>query len=94
MSSHYPSTTSPPTKSTLKAPKRTKAQNDRMWPMLPGRLPSGALAWSTTVSEDWKNIFTALWLKTKKLEQEACGIDGVVVLLGVCITSKMRKARA
>ncbi|EHX02928.1 protein ninB [Escherichia coli DEC11C] len=42
--------------------------------------------------EDWKDLFTALWLKTKKLEQRSVpGIDGGVVMLGVR-TSKMRKA--
>ncbi|EAU9044985.1 recombination protein NinB [Salmonella enterica subsp. enterica serovar Amsterdam] len=76
----------------VKAPKRTKAQNDRMWPMLHD--VSRQVLWhgQRLSPEDWKDIFTALWLKTKKLEQRSVpGIDGGVVLLGVR-TSKMRKA--
>ncbi|EBO4170820.1 TPA: recombination protein NinB [Salmonella enterica subsp. enterica serovar Waycross] len=75
----------------VKAPKRTKAQNDRMWPMLQD--VSRQVLWhgQRLSPEDWKDIFTALWLKTKKLEQRSVpGIDGGVVLLGVR-TSKMRK---
>lgn len=76
----------------VKEPKRTKAQNDRMWPMLQD--VSRQVLWhgQRLSPEDWKDIFTALWLKTKKLEQRSVpGIDGGVVLLGVR-TSKMRKA--
>ncbi|MBJ2625315.1 recombination protein NinB, partial [Salmonella enterica subsp. enterica serovar Agona] len=76
----------------VKAPKRTKAQNDRMWPMLQD--VSRQVLWhgQRLSQEDWKDIFTALWLKTKKMEQRSVpGIDGGVVLLGVR-TSKMRKA--
>lgn len=40
--------------------------------------------------EDWKDLFTALWLKTKNWSNEVRGIDGGVVMLGVR-TSKMRR---
>ncbi|EEV7515973.1 recombination protein NinB, partial [Escherichia coli] len=72
--------------------KRSKAQNDRMWPMLND--VSRQVLWhgQRLAPEDWKDLFTALWLKTKKLEQRSVpGIDGGVVMLGVR-TSKMRKA--
>ena len=43
--------------------------------------------------EDWKDLFTALWLKTKKMEQRSVpGIDGGVVMLGVR-TSKNAKGQ-
>lgn len=55
----------------VKEPKRTKAQNDRMWPMLQD--VSRQVLWhgQRLSPEDWKDIFTALWLKTKKLEQRS-----------------------
>lgn len=41
---------------------------------------------------DWKDIFTAFWLKMKdKKQRSAPGIEGGVVMFGVR-TSKMRKA--
>lgn len=76
----------------VKEPKRTKAQNDRMWPMLQD--VSRQVLWhgQRYDESDWKDIFTALWLKTKdKKQRSAPGIDGGVVLFGVR-TSKMRKA--
>ena len=71
----------------VKEPKRSKAQNDRMWPMLND--VSRQVLWhgQRLAPEDWKDLFTALWLKTKKLEQRSApGIGGGVR------TSKMRKA--
>ena len=76
----------------IKEPKRTKAQNDRLWPMLHD--VSQQVLWHGNRYDeaDWKDIFTALWLKTKKQNQRSApGIDGGVVMFGVC-TSKMRKA--
>lgn len=76
----------------VREPKRSKAQNDRMWPMLND--VSRQVLWhgQRLAPEDWKDLFTALWLKTKKMEQRSApGIDGGVVMLGVR-TSKMRKA--
>lgn len=76
----------------VKEPKRSKAQNDRMWPMLQD--VSRQVLWHDQRYDeaDWKDIFTALWLKTKdKKQRTAPGIDGGVILLGVR-TSKMRKA--
>lgn len=76
----------------VKEPKRSKAQNDRMWPMLQD--VSRQVLWhgQRYDESDWKDIFTALWLKTKRQEQRSApGIDGGVVLFGVR-TSKMRKA--
>ncbi|MCW2477730.1 recombination protein NinB [Candidatus Symbiopectobacterium sp. NZEC135] len=76
----------------VKEPKRSKAQNDRMWPMLQD--VSRQVLWHghRYDESDWKDIFTALWLKTKRQEQRSApGIDGGVVLFGVR-TSKMRKA--
>ncbi|WP_313707791.1 recombination protein NinB [Atlantibacter hermannii] len=76
----------------VKEPKRTKAQNDRMWPMLQD--VSRQVLWHGQRYDeaDWKDLFTALWLKTKRKEQRSApGIDGGVVMFGVR-TSKMRKA--
>ncbi|HDR2728523.1 TPA: recombination protein NinB [Enterobacter roggenkampii] len=76
----------------IKEPKRTKAQNDRLWPMLHD--VSQQVLWHGNRYDeaDWKDIFTALWLKTKKKNQRSApGIDGGVVMFGVR-TSKMRKA--
>ncbi len=55
----------------VKEPKRTKAQNDRMWPMLQDVSRQVLLHGQRLSPEDWKDIFTALWLKTKKLEQRS-----------------------
>ncbi|MDU6539134.1 recombination protein NinB [Mixta calida] len=87
-----PLSTESPHEIHIKQPKRSKKQNDRMWPMLHD--VSRQVQWHDQRLEpsDWKDLFTALWLKTKKLEQRSVpGIDGGVVLLGVR-TSKMRKA--
>lgn len=76
----------------VKEPKRTKAQNDRMWPMLQD--VSRQVLWhgQRYDESDWKDLFTALWLKMKNKEQRSApGIDGGVVMFGVR-TSKMRKA--
>ena len=76
----------------VKEPKRTKLQNDRMWPMLQD--VSRQVLWHGKRYDeaDWKDLFTALWLKTKRQEQRSApGIDGGVVMFGVR-TSKMRKA--
>ncbi len=76
----------------VKEPKRSKAQNDRMWPMLQD--VSRQVLWHGKRYDeaDWKDLFTALWLKTKNQEhRSAPGIDGGIVMFGVR-TSKMRKA--
>lgn len=67
----------------VKEPKRTKAQNDRMWPMLQD--VSRQVLWhgQRLSPEDWKDIFTALWLKTKKLEQRSVPVlTAVLFFLG------------
>ncbi|EPO1316606.1 recombination protein NinB, partial [Escherichia coli] len=72
--------------------KRSNPQNRLMWALLQD--VSRQVLWhgKRLAPEDWKDLFTALWLKTKKLEQRSVpGIDGGVVMLGVR-TSKMRKA--
>ena len=78
------------------ASRRSNNQNRKMWAMLSDiarqvQWPVNGVP--THISpEDWKDLFTALWLKTKKMEQRSApGIDGGVVMLGVR-TSKMRKA--
>lgn len=76
----------------VKEPKRSNPQNRLMWALLQD--VSRQVLWhgQRLAPEDWKDLFTALWLKTKKLEQRSVpGIGGGVVLLGVR-TSKMRKA--
>lgn len=55
----------------VKEPKRTKAQNDRMWPMLQDVSRQVLLHGQRLSPEDWKDIFTALWLKTKSWSKEA-----------------------
>ncbi|EAY6005692.1 recombination protein NinB [Salmonella enterica] len=77
---------------TIQERNRSLDQNRKLWACL-GDV-SRQVEWhgQRLSPEDWKDIFTALWLKTKNLEQRSVpGIDGGVVLLGVR-TSKMRKA--
>lgn len=56
----------------VREPKRSKEQNDRMWPMLND--VSRQVLWhgQRLAPEDWKDLFTALWLKTKKTGATKC----------------------
>lgn len=75
----------------VKEPKRSNPQNRLMWALLQD--VSRQVLWhgQRYDKSDWKDIFTALWLSEKKLEQRmAPAIRGGVVMLGVR-TSKMRK---
>nr|CAB39290.1 unnamed protein product [Escherichia phage 933W] len=71
-----------------KEPKRSKAQNDRMWPMLND--VSRQVLWhgQRLAPEDWKDLFTALWLKTKKLGNEVCLVSTVALSCLACVPAK------
>lgn len=70
--------------------KRTKSQNDRMWPLLHDL--SRQVEWygQKYTPDDWKDLITALVAKSKNEQQRtAPGIGGGVVMFG-SRTSKMR----
>lgn len=75
----------------LKEPKRSKAQNDRMWPMLND--VSRQVLWhgQRLAPEDWKDLFTALWLKTKKLEQRSVLVSTVALSCLACVPAKCER---
>ena len=70
--------------------KRTKSQNDRMWPLLHDL--SRQVEWygQKYTPDDWKDLITALVAKSENEQQRtAPGIGGGVVMFG-SRTSKMR----
>ncbi|EHX06002.1 protein ninB [Escherichia coli DEC11C] len=72
----------------VKEPKRSKAQNDRMWPMLND--VSRQVLWhgQRLAPEDWKDLFTALWLKTKNWSNEVCLVSTVALSCLACVPAK------
>lgn len=72
----------------VQEPKRTKAQNDRMWPMLQD--VSRQVLWhgQRLSPEDWKDIFTALWLKTKNWSKEAYQVLMAVLFFLGCVPAR------
>ena len=70
--------------------KRTKSQNDRMWPLLTDLANQVIWFGERYSKEDWKDLITALVAKSKNEQQRtAPGIGGGVVMFG-SRTSKMR----
>lgn len=73
-------------------PKRTPSQNRKMWPLLHDLALQVVWYGEKYDEDDWKDMITALVVKTKKQEQRtAPGIGGGVVMFGQR-TSKMRVA--
>lgn len=70
----------------LTPPRRTTAQNARLWAML--HTVARSIAWhgEWLEPEDWKDLFTGAWRKQRALP----GIDGGIVFLGAR-TSQMSK---
>lgn len=56
----------------IKEPKRSNPQNRLMWALLQD--VSRQVLWhgQRLAPEDWKDLFTALWLKTKKTGAKKC----------------------
>ena len=75
----------------VKEPKRSKAQNDRMWPMLND--VSRQVLWhgQRLAPEDWKDLFTALWLKTKNWSKEVCLVSTVALSCLACVPAKCER---
>lgn len=70
--------------------KRTKSQNDRMWPLLTDLANQVIWFGERYSKEDWKDLITALVAKSKNEQQRtAPAIGGGVVMFG-SRTSKMR----
>ncbi|MCG7368026.1 recombination protein NinB [Pantoea sp. ACRSH] len=85
-----PASLEKPVEVVIQERKRTKSQNDRMWPLLTD-LANQVLWYGERYSkEDWKDLITALVAKSKNEQQRtAPGIGGGVVMFG-SRTSKMR----
>lgn len=75
----------------VREPKRSKAQNDRMWPMLND--VSRQVLWhgQRLAPEDWKDLFTALWLKTKKWSKEVRLVSTVALLCLAFVPAKCER---
>ncbi|MGQ5289789.1 recombination protein NinB [Pectobacterium actinidiae] len=73
----------------IKEPSRTKAQNNKMWPLLEDLSEQVVWFGNKYDKEDWKDLITAMIAKSKKQEQRmAPGLDGGIVMFGQR-TSKM-----
>jgi hypothetical protein len=72
---------------TIREPRRSDAQNDRLWALL--TLVSQRVTWDgeRLTPEEFKDLFTASWRKQKVVR----GIDGGLVFLGAR-TSRMSVA--
>lgn len=75
----------------IKEPKRSNPQNRLMWALLQD--VSRQVLWhgERLAPEDWKDLFTALWLKTKNWSNEVRLVSTVALLCLECVPAKCER---
>lgn len=75
----------------IKEPKRSNPQNRLMWALLQD--VSRQVLWhgKRLAPEDWKDLFTALWLKTKNWSNEVRLVSTVALSCLACVPAKCER---